>query len=994
MSITVASGKRGTYKATSAVDTFIINDDTKGATITNVTGGDIIAIEGFSADFTAKVSGRTVTLTSTVDTAIVVKFQLANATGATASVRFLDGDLTATYTAAVGKTKAHVDLGTQLLTTKAVAVSDAALGANDSVSTFDETSGGGSSSTGTTFTLTTGVDAGASFTGGTGDDTFSAVSDNFAATPDVDTLNAADILVGGLGTDTLDLVVTTTDAAALHGALISGIEIINVRAAGAAVTATVDASGASGATAVNANLGAGAVTVTSLATGAAIGVIGNGTVTNGAVTFSYATVTDAITLNVVGGTKVATTVTNAALGAATTATINSTGAANVLGAVTLNATAANTVTALNINATTGLTATLVGADYAVAGATLTVTGAGAVNVGAAGTFKTITASGNTGGLTMTLDTVTTSFAGSTGNDVITTATLAAPAAGIINGGTGTDTLVVAAAADVASAALRGSYTGFETLNNATNAAIAADGIAGATTLITSVAGGGFTGMTAGQAASVSVTADLAATGTTYALTTATGTSDVLGLNIASATATTELDATALTVDGFETLNLTVGSGVKTLYNAAGTTALIAGTDYSNLDFAAAANLKAITLAGAYAAKVDASTFATVTSINASANTGGANIVTGGNTGALTVTGSATRDIVTIGAAGVGGTTTVNTGAGNDSITATQAIIAVATINGGADVDTLTVSDAGTVTVADNNFATTTAIEKLALGAVTGLTFSIGGYANGLATANGGVLDVTAASLATTAGVTIDATGLASTNSLKLSLTQVDAAANASAFAITLSQGADNITIASTGAGNTDTYTITGGVAALAATTAKTIDLSGIATSGAISVTTGAGADVVKASVTAGTYVLGAGADTFTGGAGIDNVTGNAGVDSLTGAAGSDVFVFTDVDTDIDTSAGAVTDVITDFVTAADTLDFDTAGGVIYAEQLTAAADLTALLAAADTALNGTIQYYFGVVGTDGYLVQDVDGIGYTSVIKLTGLVDMAAADIV
>ena len=27
MSVTVASGKRGTYKATSAVDTFIINDD-------------------------------------------------------------------------------------------------------------------------------------------------------------------------------------------------------------------------------------------------------------------------------------------------------------------------------------------------------------------------------------------------------------------------------------------------------------------------------------------------------------------------------------------------------------------------------------------------------------------------------------------------------------------------------------------------------------------------------------------------------------------------------------------------------------------------------------------------------------------------------------------------------------------------------------------------------------------------------------------------------
>ena len=38
----------------------------------------------------------------------------------------------------------------------------------------------------------------------------------------------------------------------------------------------------------------------------------------------------------------------------------------------------------------------------------------------------------------------------------------------------------------------------------------------------------------------------------------------------------------------------------------------------------------------------------------------------------------------------------------------------------------------------------------------------------------------------------------------------------------------------------------------------------------------------------------------------------------------------------------------------------------YAENLLAAATLSAFVSAADTALNGTVQYYFGVVGSDGY----------------------------
>lgn len=325
-----------------------------------------------------------------------------------------------------------------------------------------------------------------------GDDTFVATVDGTGT--QTGTLNTADILDGGAGNDTLSLTVTANNTAALNNATISNLETLNIRAANG-VTAGVDVSTVVGATTVNAYHGAGAVNITGLAKGAAIGVVNNGNVANGAVNFAYATATDAVTLNLSGGTKAGTTVA-ASAGTATTATVNSTGVANSIGALDLST--GTTLTALNINASSDLTATLT-ADYAAAGAALKVTGAGKVNIGAAGTFKTVDASASSGGLTMTLDTVTTSFKGSTGNDTITTATLAAPAAGIIDAGAGTaDKLVVAATADVNTAALRGAYTNFEILANSTGASIAADGFAGVTTVESSAASGGFTALTAAR----------------------------------------------------------------------------------------------------------------------------------------------------------------------------------------------------------------------------------------------------------------------------------------------------------------------------------------------------------------------------------------------------------------------------------------------------------------------------------------------------------------
>ena len=52
------------------------------------------------------------------------------------------------------------------------------------------------------------------------------------------------------------------------------------------------------------------------------------------------------------------------------------------------------------------------------------------------------------------------------------------------------------------------------------------------------------------------------------------------------------------------------------------------------------------------------------------------------------------------------------------------------------------------------------------------------------------------------------------------------------------------------------------------------------------------------------------------------------------------------------------------------------------------------MTAADTALTGTIDYYFGVYGGNGYLVHDdADGVGHTDLIKLSGVTTFAPADL-
>ncbi|WP_454870333.1 beta strand repeat-containing protein [Pseudomonas lini] len=122
----------------------------------------------------------------------------------------------------------------------------------------------------------------------------------------------------------------------------------------------------------------------------------------------------------------------------------------------------------------------------------------------------------------------------------------------------------------------------------------------------------------------------------------------------------------------------------------------------------------------------------------------------------------------------------------------------------------------------------------------------------------------------------------------------------------------------------------------------------------------------------------------------------AGGKTFTGGANVDTFSFIGLDTDTDVVLSAVTTVISGgFASGVDKLDFTAAGsGTNYTEVLAPVANLAAFTAAADTALDGTTDYYFGVVGGDGYLAFDGDGSGITNIIQLVGVTDIAFTDIV
>jgi len=786
---------------------------------------------------------------------------------------------------------------------------------------------------GQTFTLTTGID-GASIKGdaGTtstaGNDTFSgsitfAVTGGEGTPTAASTFNLADSISGGLGIDTLNLVVDGgLDGAAVPpvtAASISGIEIVNLRNVGAEVAATdnltLNADNYPGITAIHSDRSSSGSTlsVTNLATGATIGMKGNGVVSNGDVVFAYKTATTPINIAISDGTKSAVTatatlaaqITNTASGA-TTATIKSTGAANTVDLITLSGNAS--ITAITIDATTDLT--LGGAvagnaqvgivNSALSSATLTVTGAGVVDIETMGAaLTTVNASANTGGLkTVMSATATAKVTGSaTANNTVTTGSVLTTGFAAAGAGTG-DRLILADATHLTSVTAS-KYTGFEVLRNDGATDFDVTVLAGATSLEVGGANAGLTGMTAAQAASIRV---LASNGTnTFALGNALGTSDVIGFTLQNETAAavaTAIDLTALTITGIETLNVISSAGVKASTSGTG----------NDLGFAAAANLTAINVSGEYDLTITNTNISKAVTIT-STQTGTAKLFT---TGALAigskVQGSGGADSFTI---TTNEGSTFLGGAGNDTFVIVQSVLLAdgttdTVINGEAGTaDVLNVTDAA-ANLNDAHFTNVTGMESLTLVGTTSIALTTGG------SFKSGFVD----------GVTVTA-GAAIVGASSLNFGLYDKPVN-------LLLDAD---AAGAGATEADVLSVTGGSAA-DTLTVLTIFEGHATTDQSIAINGGAGNDIISLTVAA-TLLANASATSLqkiTGGLGADNITVSTHInhaDATTGItfsfAGGDSTV-TAFDSVTGYRLGDLTGAISK---AADTLDFATANLLAY-----------------------------------------------------------------
>jgi hypothetical protein len=190
------------------------------------------------------------------------------------------------------------------------------------------------------------------------------------------TLNVSDSIDGGAGTDTLSVVVGASAAAvSLNGPTVTGVENFIVRNVSGQIVSQ-DFALITGETGFTSNVSTNIVTVTNLAAGTTATIVGNGAATNAATDIGYISTATAGALVINSGVTAGdVTVSGAAL---TSQSVSSTGATNVIGALTLAA----TTTSLTIDAATKLTTGAITNTTAAALTKVTITGAGAVDIDA------------------------------------------------------------------------------------------------------------------------------------------------------------------------------------------------------------------------------------------------------------------------------------------------------------------------------------------------------------------------------------------------------------------------------------------------------------------------------------------------------------------------------------------------------------------------------------------------------------------------------------
>jgi S-layer protein len=915
-----------------------------------------------------------------------------------------------------------------------------------------------------TFNLTSSVD---SVVGTAGNDVINGTTGTNA------TLTALDSIDGGAGTDTLNVSDVSGNSGLPVGISIKNVEVLNLASAGKA-TIDTSVSTISGLTTVNVVQSTGDETITASSSQAVTVFDSAGTVTvtggasqsvttKGGVVLSGST--GAITATDSGQGAVASTIDG---GSTVTLTTTSVPAAGNSGAVTIGGTTAPT-------GAVGVTYTLTGdktTDSGAAPGAISVKGGSTVNValsasqpvnttgtnytltlpaiGVTGTSATtsVTVSGEVAAVTAVTGVAKVdAVAGTTESNVVKFADLTAGQTLTIAGLTYTAPSTGAKAAQVASSfanlakgsgivgwttgAVSGSgsdtltFTSQTASSNVADLAITGSGAVASNTKTDGVAGTASTSATSAKAGIVTggITINDAnttasnATITTVSLNNYAGGATInsgalanltlggdagavtIG-NTASKTLSLTLTGTkptTLTAPTYTTINahLSGDSTITTLTATSATALTVDGTKTLTLTNPAA-TLKTVTVSGSAGLNSDLSATA-VTDVNAS-----------GTTGANTVTL----------AAGV----TFEGGAGVDTVTLTAA--PTAAIDGGSGTDVLVVNAASYA-----NSTKVTNFETLAAGAAANGTFdatgftglSIGGTTGATTFSNvaaGTQLTFTGGPTGVTTYTLKDGSG--TSDSVTLNLANSGGATNAGTVTVNAAVGTDGvetININSAGkASNTNSITLgtdptlttikVTGSNSLTLTNAlntgvTTVDASAL--SGVLTYTT---AGTVAETVTGGSKddVLTAGtagstqADVLIGGAGNDTLKSNAGLTTLTGGTGADTFVIRSAGANVNTYT-TVDATTGDFITL-----LDQGAETFKPNKITLGTDTAVFQDYANAAVTGA-----GNVSTDGniswfqfngntYIVESMGHTANTSftngtdvVVKITGLVDLSNA---
>ena len=877
-----------------------------------------------------------------------------------------------------------------------------------------------------TYTLTTGIDTGAAFVGGAGNDVFDATKGATGAA----TLNALDVIDGGAGSDTLN-VAQTAAVNLTASTIVTNVESANVvsgstvalnAAAWTGLTNLVVAS--AGGETVTA-IGTAAVTTTDTALAAGTIVVNGGTSVN--VTASGST-TGTISVGATTAATGAVTVNNTTAGAVAA------GAITVNGGTTINVkqTASNAVNTDQTNGAvtiTGSTATtgVVVAASTVATKSATVAGVIAntvsiadVNAGSATKAGTITSISVDGYTTLGIaDTALTSLsiAHGSGNIIIdnsglntaTNKTLALAINGV-TGGTLDD-------ADIYTTLNVTTSGANSTLANITDSALTTLSVAGAKGLTLTSTAGLSKLATVTVSGAAGLTADLTTPGTVSSVNAAaTSGANKVTINAAQASYTggSGVDTVTLATGNVtKAINLGAGDDSLVLGTLTTTVAINGGTGTDTLSIGAAAAATAsgdatfaglvtgfehLTLTGATNQTIDLAVLGNYNYVTTSGgngltlsnlNSGGTLALTGAGT-AYTVGNSAfaagTNDVLNVAltdgsGAAVSFAATGITAANVETVAITVADTQATPTGSFNDLVTLLGNSYKTITVAGNAgltlTATSTGLTSVDASGIAGtditpgFTFTSGALA-AAATIKGSATGTNTINFSAATGGAVTYTGGSGDDAIT--------ASNGKANIITLGNGTNSVTATS---GNN---TITGG------TGADTVTV----TTGNNIVNLGNGANAFTATTGNNTYVGGTGVDTVTVGGGANSITLGTGADvvNLT-ASGANVNTYSTI---VDAHTGvqlAFANLGTEtFATAkVSSLDPGTAVFQDYANAVVAGATQ------ADHSVNGAFGWF--QFGGNTYLVEvrhdTTAGVAQTfsngtdMIVKLTGLVDLSTA---